>query len=293
MEYLIQNVIMGIAIGGIYGLIALGFVLINKSTGILNIAQGGMMAIGAFICFTLISKIGVPFVLAIIMTLFISFFLGLVIDKALFSPLIGQPLLAPIMMSLALLFILEGIVLSIWGAQSYSFPQLFPVAPVAIGPFVLSHELFFNFIISGLLLIIFIAFFKFSHTGTKMRAVADDQQAAQAAGIKVKKIFSLAWGIGTGIAALGGISLGMITMLFYGLSYSGLKVLPVIILGGIESILGAIVGGLIIGVLESLAGIYVEPYLKGSKEIVPFVILLIFLVFKPHGLFGLKGVKRI
>jgi branched-chain amino acid transport system permease protein len=293
MEFFIQNIIVGIAVGGIYGLIALGFVLIYKSTGVLNVSQGGLMTIGAFICYTFSTKIGVPFTLAIVLTVLVSFFIGIFINRIFFRPMIGQPLFSHVMMTLALLFILEGIVMSVWGAHYYKFPQLFPKKPITLGSFVLSYELLVSFILAGLLTAVFILFFRFSRIGIKMRAVSEDQQASQAAGVKVKTIFMLSWGIGTVIANLGGISLGMITMVFYGLSFSGLKVLPVVILGGMESILGAIIGGLIIGVMESLTGAYIDPYIKGSKEIAPFIILIIFLLIRPYGLFGLKRIERI
>lgn len=293
MEFLIQNIIVGIAVGGIYGLIALGFVLIYKSTCIFNVSQGGLMAIGAFICYTLASKMGTPFIFAIVITVFISFFIGILIDKILLRPMFGQPLLSQVMMTIALMFILEGIVLSVWGAQYCKFPQIFPDRPIILGPFVLSYELVSSFFLAGLLSLMFIIFFKFSSVGTKIRAVADDQQAAQAAGIRVKTIFMLSWGIGTVIAVFGGVSLGMVMMVSFGLSFSGLKVLPVVILGGLESIPGAIIGGLLIGVMENLAGAYIDPYVKGSKEIAPFIILIIFLLVRPHGLFGLKRIERI
>jgi branched-chain amino acid transport system permease protein len=293
MQFFIQNTIVGIAVGGIYALIAIGFVLIYKSTGILNVAQGGLMAIGAFICYGLVAKFGIPFVLAVLITLVVSFLFGILTDRLLFRPMIGQPLFSAVMMTMALLFILEGGVMSTAGAYYYNFPQIFPDKPVMLASFVVSYELLFTFSVAAVLCVIFILFFRFSRTGIKMRAVANDQQAAQASGVKVKRIFALSWGIGAMIASLGGICLGMITMVFYGLSYNGLKVLPIVILGGLESVPGAIVGGLIIGVLESLAGGYVDPYLKGSKEIVPFVVLILILLIKPYGLFGLRDIERI
>lgn len=293
MEFFIQNIIVGIAVGGIYGLIALGFVLIYKSTGILNVSQGGLMTIGAFICYAFATKVGAPFILAIILTVLISFLIGLFIDRILFRSMIGQPLFSHVMMTLALLSIIEGIVMSVWGAYYYKYPQIFPNKPIKLASFILSYELSVSFILAGLLTIIFILFFRFSRIGIKMRAVSDDQQASQAAGVRVKRISMLSWGIGAIIASLGGISVGMITMVSYGLSFSGLKVLPVVILGGMESIPGAIVGGLIIGVMESLTGGYIDSYIKGSKEIAPFIILMIFLLIKPYGLFGLKRIERI
>jgi branched-chain amino acid transport system permease protein len=293
MEFLVQNIMVGVVVGAIYGLIALGFVLIYKSTGILNLAQGSLVTIGAFICYAFATCLRFPFLLAVVGAVCAAFFIGIVIDRLLFRPMIGQPPFSLAMMTIALMLIIEGVVMSVWGADYYKYPRIFSDQPMTLGPFVLSYELFSGFIVSGSLALVFVLFFRFSRVGTKMRAVADDQQAAQAAGIKVRRIFMLSWGIGSVIAILGGISLAMITMVSFGLSFSGLKVLPVVILGGMESIPGALIGGLLIGIMESLTGGYIDPYVKGSKEILPFVMLIIFLLIKPYGLFGLRRIKRI
>jgi branched-chain amino acid transport system permease protein len=141
--------------------------------------------------------------------------------------------------------------------------------------------------------LLFVFFFRYTRIGLKMRAVSEDQQAAQAAGVGVKRVFSLSWAIGTSIAAVAGIILGLISMVYFGLSFIGLKALPVVILGGMESFGGAILGGIIIGVLENIAGIYLEPYMSGIKDVAPFVVLMIILLIRPYGLFGLKRIERI
>ncbi|MBU2552206.1 MAG: branched-chain amino acid ABC transporter permease [Proteobacteria bacterium] len=290
---LIYTIITGVFIGSIYGLIALGFVIINKSTGVLNVAQGSLVMIGAFICLLFSVQIGVPFFLAVILTLIVSFFLGMLLDRVLFRPMIGQPHMGVLMMTFGLLWLLDGMVVFVWGADNYAFPKVLPSAALFIAGMRFTHELLWSFIVATVLMVALLLFFRYSRTGVDMRAVADDQQAAQAAGVPVKFNYSVAWGIGTVVASAGGILLGVVTFVFYGLGMIGMKVLPVVILGGLDSIPGAIIAGILVGVLENLAGSYVEPYIKGIKEVAPFFILMIILLIKPHGLFGQERIERI
>ena len=289
----INYLITGVLVGSIYGLIALGFVIINKSTGVLNMAQGGLVMLGAFICFFFSVQLGLPFFVAVILTLISSFLIGMLLDRIFFRPMVGQSELSVVMMTIGLLWLLDGIVVFIWGPENYSYPKILPSHPIIIKGMFFTHELLWSFITAAIMTTVLLLFFRFSRIGVDMRAVADDQQAAQAAGVKVKHTFSLAWGIGTVVAAVGGILFGVIAFVFFGLGFIGMKVLPVVILGGLESIGGAIAAGITVGVLENLAGAYLEPYLKGIKEVAPFFILIFILVLKPHGLFGLKRIERI
>jgi len=293
MDYFLQIIITGFLVGGVYALIAIGFVLINKATGILNMAQGGMVAMGAYICFGFSVQIGLPFILALLLSMLLSFFLGILLAKIFFRPMIGQPIFSVLMMTLALFMILEGITVSVWGADMKRFPPVLPTKPLIIGDIVIPYDMLTAFGVAVILMVIFILFFQYSRFGAKMRAVADDQAAAQAAGIKVRQIFEVSWGLGNMIAALGGIALGIITLLSPAISFYGMKVLPVVILGGLESITGAIIGGIIIGPLEGLSGGYLEIYMSGTREVAPFILLILILLFKPHGLFGLKRIERI
>jgi branched-chain amino acid transport system permease protein len=293
MEMLFQGILTGLAVGAIYGLSALGFVIIYKSTGILNVAQGGLVMLGSFLCYTFSVTIGLPLWLSFITAMAAAFLLGLIIDRILFRPMIGQPLLGVVMMTIALLSVIEGMTTLIWSVNYYNYPSVFPEMPIQFGGIIISHEYVWAIAICLFFFLIFGLFFRYTRTGLKMRAVSEDQQAAQAAGVGVKTVFSLSWAIGTAIAASGGIILGLISMVYFGLSFIGLKALPVVILGGLESLPGAILGGLIIGVLENIAGIYLEPYLSGIKDVAPFVVLMIILLIKPHGLFGLKTIERI
>ena len=290
---LIQGILTGLAVGSIYGLSALGFVLIYKSTGILNIAQGGLVMLGAFLCYTFAVGAGFPMWLAFIATIFTSFLLGLGVDRLLFRPMIGQPILGVVMMTIAFLSVIEGSASLIWSVNYYNYPRVFPESPLDFGGIILSHEYLWAMILCLFFFLLFAFFFRFSRLGVKMRAVSEDQQAAQAAGVRVKRVFSLAWAMGTAIAAVGGIILGMISMVYFGLSFIGLKALPVVILGGLESFGGAILGGIIIGVLENIAGIYLEPYMSGVKDVAPFVVLMIILLIRPYGLFGLRRIERV
>lgn len=293
MEMLFQGVLTGLAVGAIYGLSALGFVIIYKSTGILNVAQGGLVMLGSFLCYTFSVTIGLPLWLSFIAAMATAFLLGLIIDRILFRPMIGQPLLGVVMMTIALLSVVEGMTTLIWSVNYYNYPSVFPEMPIEFRGIIMSHEYVWAIGICLFFFLLFGLFFRYTRTGLKMRAVSEDQQAAQAAGVGVKTVFSLSWAIGTAIAASGGIILGLISMVYFGLSFIGLKALPVVILGGLESLPGAILGGLIIGVLENIAGIYLEPYLSGIKDVAPFVVLMIILLIKPHGLFGLKTIERI
>jgi branched-chain amino acid transport system permease protein len=293
MDYFIQVVCTGILIGGVYALVALGFVLINKSTGILNMAQGGMVSLGAYCCFGFSVQLGVPFILAIAFTLGASFLLGIVLARVFFRPMIGQPIFASLMMTLALFMILEGFTIALWGADLRRYPSLFVDNALIVGGIVIPKDMLTTFLASVCLMIAFLLFFQFSRLGARMRAVADDQVAAQATGIRVRQIFEISWGLGNLIAALGGVALGMITMLSPGLSFYGMKVLPVVILGGLESVTGAIVGGIIIGLIEGLAGGYLEMSVTGAQEVTPFILLFFFMLLKPHGMFGQKKIERI
>jgi len=290
---LLYYMISGTFLGSIYGLIALGFVIIYKSTGVLNVAQGSLVMIGAFVCYLFSVQIGFPFLLAVPLTIVLSFFLGMLLDRFLFRPMIGQPHLGVIMMTFGLLWLLDGMVVFIWGAENYAYPKVLPTQAFEIVGMRFTQELLWSFIVATVMMVILLLFFRFSRTGVDMRAVADDQQAAQAAGVRVKLTYSLAWGIGTVVAAVGGILLGLVTYVFCGLGIIGLKVLPVVIMGGLESIGGAITAGILVGILENLAGAYLEPYLKGIKEVAPFFILLIIIIIRPYGLFGLKRIERI
>ena len=294
MDILLQIIVTGIATGGVYGLIALGFVLIFKATGILNLATGTIMTLGAFICLTVLDAVGAPFWLAFVSTLAFAFLMGLLIERTVLRPLIGEPIIAVIMVTIGLSSILRGLTHIIWSPEYRSFPEIFPPEPLDLGYAVVPSGLLWGFIFAAVGTAIFILIFKFTRTGVAMRATASDQQAALSVGISVRWIFALSWSFGAIAAVIGGIVIGNISGISIYMGDIGLKVLAVIILGGLDSIEGAIIGGLIIGILENLAGLYLDPVFGGGvKDVAPFFILVLIIMIRPYGLFGKKIIERV
>jgi branched-chain amino acid transport system permease protein len=294
MGIFIQMLVTGIATGGVYGLIALGFVLIFKATGILNLATGAFMTLGAYICLTVLGQFGAPFWLAFLCTLGFAILLGIVLEKIILRPLIGEPIISVVMVTIGLSSILQGLIHVIWSPDYRSFPEIFPPEPLDLGFAVVPSGLLWGFVFASVGTIIFILIFKLTRTGVAMRATASDQQAALSMGISVRWVFALSWSYGAVAAAIGGIVIGNISGISIYLGDIGLKVLAVIILGGLDSIGGAILGGLIIGILENLAGLYLDPLFGGGvKDVAPFVILVLIIMIRPYGLFGKKIIERV
>ncbi|TWI58875.1 branched-chain amino acid ABC transporter permease [Halalkalibacter nanhaiisediminis] len=294
MTFFMQMLVTGIVIGSIYALVALGFVLIYKASDALNLANGEFVLIGAYICLTLITAYQLNFFVAILITLAFNALLGLTVERVLLRPLLNAPVISVIMATIGLASLLGGAVHMIWGHQIRTYPQIFPATPIRFGDVIISPVYLWSFVIVMFLLIVFTLFFKFSKMGIAMRAVADDQQAALSMGISVKSVYAITWAIASVVAAVGGVLLGNINGVNASMAIIGLTVLPVVILGGLDSIPGAIVGGFIIGVLQSLAGGYLDPLVGGGlKEVVPFIIVVIILMIKPYGLFGKGGIERV
>jgi branched-chain amino acid transport system permease protein len=294
MSILLQVIVTGIATGGVYGLIALGYVLIYKATSILNLATGSFMTLGAFVCLTILTGSGAPFWAAFLGTLAFAFVLGIVIERVVLRSLIGEPIISVIMVTIGLAFVVQGLTHLIWSPDYRSFPEIFPPQPLNLNFAVVPSGLLWGFVFAVAGTIIFILIFKFTRTGVAMRATANDQQAALSMGISVRWIFALSWSFGAIAAVIGGIVIGNISGISIYMGDIGLKVLAVIILGGLDSIGGAILGGLIIGILENLTGIYIDPLVGGgAKAVAPFFILVIILMIRPYGLFGKRIVERV
>ena len=295
MEFLLQLVLNGLVIGSIYALVALGFVIIYKSSSILNFAQGEFLMLGAYVCLAIFTAARVPFLAAFALTLVFSAVLGVVLERVLLRPMIGEPVISVIMLTLGLASVLKAIVQGFWGTDTRPYPEIFPSTPVQIGPLPVSQGYLYSVASVLLLLALLSAFFKFSRPGIAMRATAVSQQVALSMGISVKKIFALAWSIAAVVSAVGGVLLGGIRGGVDGnLAFFGLKVVPVVILGGLDSVAGAIVGGIVMGILENLAGGYLDPLLGGGvKEVAPFVALVAILTVKPYGLFGKVKIERV
>ena len=295
INFFLQLVINGVVVGSVYALVALGFVIIFKSTSVVNFAQGEFLLLGAYISLAVVGQTSMPFWVAVVVTLLFSVALGMLIERLILRPMIGEPVISVIMVTLGLSSILKAIVQGIWGTDTRPFPEIFPSTPVQIGPLPVSQGYIYSLVCVAILLLLFTLFFKYSRVGIAMRATAFSQQVAQSMGISVRRMFALAWAIAAVVSAIGGILLGGVRGgVDAALAAIGLKVIPVVILGGLDSIIGAIVGGLIVGVLENLAGGYLDPIFGGGvKEVAPFVVLVLILMIKPYGLFGKVHIDRV
>ena len=260
MDFFLQLLISGLVIGSIYALVGLGFVIIYKSSSILNFAQGEFLMLGAYVCVALVGGYRVPLWAAFPLTLGFFAVMGVLMERLLLRPMIGEPTISVIMLTLGLASILKAIVQGIWGTDTIAYPTIFPSAPVMIGPLPVSQGYLRSVGSAALLLAVFSAVSKYTRAAIAMRATAFSQQVALSMGVSVQHIFAMAWSIAAVVSAIGGVLLGGIRGGVDGsFAFFGLKVVPVVILGGLDSILGAIVGGLIMGILENLAGGYLDP----------------------------------
>ncbi len=285
-----QLVLNGLAVGSIYASVALGLVIIYKATDVFNFAQGELMTLGAFVCYLFVVQLHIPIGWAVLITFLATALIGLIIEELFFKPMVGEPIFSVIMVTVGLSVFLKGIIGLSWGYSIKKFPLFVSEAPISFFGFIISPIQLATIIVTGFLITIFALFFKYTDTGIGMRAVANDQDAALLMGIGVRKIFGLSWAISAIVAALGGVLLSNIMYLHPSLSSVGIKVFPAVVLGGLDSIPGAIVGGMIIGVIENITG----GYLGGDiKEITSFVILIAILMVKPYGLFGKEEIERV
>jgi len=295
LVFMLQLVITGIAVGGVYSLMALGFVLIFKASSVVNFGPGELVLFGAYVSWATILAMRLPLYVALPLTLVIAIVLGLVIERGVLRPLIGQPVISVIMVTFGVASVIRGFLNMTWGSDTRPFPVLFSQQPFHFGPVPVSPVHLWSFVVVIALLAAFSVFFRFSLTGMAMRATADNQQVALSLGVSVKWIFALSWCIATVVSTLGGIILGSVRGgVDFSLADLGLKVFPVVILGGLDSVAGAIIGGVLIGVLENLSGGYLDPIFGGGvKEVAPFVALVIILMIRPYGFFGKVEIERV
>ncbi|CAB1059004.1 Branched-chain amino acid ABC transporter, permease protein LivH (TC 3.A.1.4.1) [Olavius sp. associated proteobacterium Delta 1] len=297
MSYFFQLVISGVVVGSIYALSALGFVLIYKSSRVLNIAHGQIIASGAFITYALTVWLGIHIAVSFILSMVITFFLAMSVERVFLRRLIGEPIISVIMVTIGLMSIIDGLIyMTPFGAENFSFPEFLPKEPIAFWGISISWTQMVGVIITFIMIGAFTWFFKASTVGISMRAVSDDQFASMSIGISVPKVFGLAWATaGLSAAAAGGI-IGNITGLNFDVLQSfGIIVFPVVIVGGLDSIFGAIVAGIIMGLIQQFAAGYLDGHwgLNGTADVLPYIILLIILLIKPHGLFGIHEIERV
>jgi len=294
MAELLQYVITGVTVGMVYSLIALGFVLVWKSSGVANLALGQLVLISSWFTYSMLVQASLPIWLGFVFVILFALVLGWVIERFILRPLIAQPILSLITVTLGLAFFIEGAVSFVWPKSVAKFPDIFPQETIHIGTAVVSHEYLWAAGISLLLFGLLSLYFRYNKMGIAMRATADDQMAVQACGIPVTRIFSRSWMFACVLAAVGGVLMSSIGGIHIGLAETGLRAFSVVILGGLDSFLGVIIAGPIIGLAENLGGGYLTPLTwPGVKEVIPFVIIIIVMFVKPYGLFGEERIERI
>jgi branched-chain amino acid transport system permease protein len=291
IEFL-QATVAGISNGCIYGLVAVGIVLIYKATEVVNFAQGELMMIGAFVAFTLIELFGIPYWISFLIMVAVMALFGMILDRIIIRPLIGEATFSIVMVTIGFGILARSVVSIIpgWGTETYGILTPFVDKTTRLGQLVIADEhLAIIAVTVGLILVLF-CFFQFTRIGIAMQAVSENQLAAVYRGISVKRVFSMIWAVSAAVAGFAGILLAPITFVHVNMGFLGLKAFPAAVIGGFGSVPGAIVGGLIIGITESLAGLYLP---IGLKDIAAFLILILVLMLRPEGIFGIQDKKKV
>ena len=288
--FLAEIVLAGLGAGGLYALTGLAFVMIYKATRVVNLAIGEMLMIGAYLCFGLATAMNLPMWLAILVAVIGRGGAGALLERVAIRPMLGESPIAVFMVTVGLASILVGVVELIWTSEPRRLPEFMPATPVMIGEAFVPPKVFYGFLVAAVLIGVALAVFRFWRGGVALRATASDQQAAYSMGINVPKVFSLSWTVAAMIAAVAGVIVGAVGGISSTMGVFGLSVLVVVIVGGLDSVLGALVAGLFIGVVESLAG----GFLGGEfKLLATFMILIVVLLVRPYGLFGTHEIERL
>jgi len=294
LEFFLALTLNGASIGLMYSLIALGFVLVYKATDAINFAQGEFVMLAGLIVAVSLSIETMPLIVAIAIVVAVMIGFGFGLERIVLRPLLGRPVVAVIMATIGLAAVLRGLGPLIFGSETRAVSLPVGDDPIVLGPASLPPIQVVGAAVALLFFLAFSWFFKKSRMGVAMRAVADNQQVAQAMGIDVERYFALAWAMAGIVSALGGIIWGSMLGVDVQLALVGLKVFPVVILGGLDSIGGALVVGLIIGIVESLAAGYLDPYVGGgTKDFAPYVLMILVLMVRPYGIFGRRQIERV
>ena len=290
MSTFINLLVYGLADGAILALAALGFVLIYKATGVINFAQGEFLLVGAYTFYAAFVLLGLPFTLAVVVGAVVAIILALIVERFVLRPLIGENPISVIMVTIGLSLFLKAVVQMFFGTSVREMPNILPTNSISLlgGQVPLNRLLVI--VIAAVVLTAFTSFFRRSRHGIAMRAVADDQQAAMTMGISVRRIFAMAWALAAVSALIAGVLLADIAAVDQNIAAFGLLVFPVVILGGLDSVPGTIVGGLTIGILKQMVSGYADP---GLAEVIPYVVLVAILMVKPYGLFGEVRIERV
>jgi branched-chain amino acid transport system permease protein len=295
LHLLLQLTINGLIVGALYGVVAMCFVLIYKASQVVNFAQGEFLLIGAWVCWWLLTKHQLPFYAAFLFTLAFMMAFGFILQVVVLRPLIGEPVISVIMVTIGLSIFFQALMKWMFGVFAQPFPPIFATRSVNLLGLEVQTVYVMSTAVSAVIMAGFAWFFKFSRMGLAMRATAFDQQVAQSLGVSIRQVFALSWGIAAMVSAVAGVVVGVVNGVSSALSFFGIKVFPAVILGGLDSIVGAVLGGLIIGVLENLAHYVDSQFLNWGNlyEVAPFYVLIVILMIRPYGLFGTKDIERV
>lgn len=290
-----QFVLNGLIVGALYGVVAMSFVLIYKASQVVNFAQGEFLLVGAWVCWWLLTDWQLPFWLGFLFTLAFMTAFGLILQVIVLRPLIGEPVISVIMATIGLGIFFQALMKWIFGVFAKPFPPIFPVERVNVLGLEVQTAYLLSLAISILIMAGFAWFFTASKHGLAMRATAFDQQVAQSLGISVPRVFAMSWAISAVVSSVAGVVVGVVNGVSSALSFYGIKVFPAVILGGLDSVLGAVLGGLIVGVLENVAQYVDSEFLQWGNmyTIAPFYALILILLIKPYGLFGTRNIERV
>jgi branched-chain amino acid transport system permease protein len=295
MTFFLQLVVTGFALGMIYALVAIGFVIILKCSDAFNIAQGHFVLIGGYLGYTFLVLFGLPIWASLLLAIGVAVVLGILIERLTIRPLIGQPEVAVVMMTIALATVLEGLATLIWGGEYKTYHGVLPTVSLKLGKISVPSESLIGLIVSVIAVVMLMFMFRYTKIGLAMRATAEDLHVVQSVGIKATTVYAVSWMIACVVGVIGGILLGGVSGVMIPLAEIGLKAFAVALLGGVNSIGGAILAGIILGVSENVAAGYLDPLLPrgGLAHVFPFIVMIIVLIFRPYGLFGLARIERV
>ncbi|WP_135469378.1 branched-chain amino acid ABC transporter permease [Crenalkalicoccus roseus] len=292
---LLQLTLNGLIVGALYGVVAMSFVLIYKASQVVNFAQGEFLLVGAWVCWWLLTSWQLPFWAGFLVTLAFMTVFGVVLQVVVLRPLIGEPVISVIMATIGLGIFFQALMKWMFGVFAQPFPPIFTTERVTVLGLEVQSVYLLSLAISVLIMLGFWWFFTFSRHGLAMRATAFDQQVAQSLGVSVPRVFAMAWAISAVVSAVAGVVVGVVNGVSSALSFYGIKVFPAVILGGLDSIVGAVLGGIIVGVLENWAQYLDAEWLHWGNmyAIAPFYALILILLIKPYGLFGTQNIERV
>ena len=298
MTDFLQLTFAGIALGAVYALVALGFSIIYKATGVINFAQGGLVLLGAYIAYNAHETWRLPFVVSVLIAIVAGAGFGVLVERLILRRMVGQPVFAVIMVTIGLLYIMDQLVAAIWGSGAHDMGDPWGLSTIDLGSVRVLVRDVWTIGLTAIVLAGFFLFFRYARLGVAMRAAALDQEAAAAQGISARRVFGTSWAIAGAVAAVAGVMLASGPAAVQpSTEFVALLAFPAIILGGMDSPLGAVVGGLIIGVTQDLASGYAPKYATflggGFGSVAPYVVMVLILLFRPYGLFGTKEVRRI